>query len=388
MIVIDLIKTVFKLLEAVNDYLTLVFGKVKKGDTFSFLVHPRDITDIYRPYPFLRFLPSSWVLRFVKVLPPITLSRITGLKALKENKRIDGWLLSIVLTPDQMKEDPKFAVKKVIQLAKLARKKGSQIAGLGALIPYLTKHGVILINEVDGMGITTGHAYTAWVILQYVLRTVQLFDLPADAQIAVVGAAGSMGSICTQLFARNKFENLLLIDISRNEGVLAKTKNSINEISLKTHVSISTKLEALKSADVIVSVTNAPRAIIQPEHLKEGAIVIDDAQPQNVSDDVISNRDDVLVIKVLAHTPGINPHFDFGLPCQDDVFTCLAETMALTAIGWDKHFTIGRVAENQVFKIAEIAEKVGFSAAGFTTYNRLIDERDIERIQKIRQKEE
>jgi hypothetical protein len=41
-----------------------------------------------------------------------------------------------------------------------------------------------------------------------------------------------------------------------------------------------------------------------------------------------------------------------------------------------------------VFKIAEIAEKVGFSAAGFTTYNRLIDERDIERIQKIRQKEE
>jgi len=87
---------------------------------------------------------------------------------------------------------------------------------------------------------------------------------------------------------------------------------------------------------------------------------------------------------VLAHTPGIDCHFDFGLPHREDVFTCLAETMALAAVNWQGHFSVGQIKMEQVEQIVKIVERVGFSPADMTTFTRLINSGDIERIYKAR----
>ena len=66
--------------------------------------------------------------------------------------------------------------------------------------------------------ITTGHAYTAHNVTSNIFKLAELFNVDKKrAVIAVVGAAGSVGSTSAQLIARAQFANLLLIDIERKE---------------------------------------------------------------------------------------------------------------------------------------------------------------------------
>ncbi len=56
--------------------------------------------------------------------------------------------------------------------------------------------------------------------------------------------------------------------------------------------------------------------MIEPKHLKPGAVVCDVARPRDVSKLVAEQRDDVLVIEGgMVEVPGpVDFHFDFGFP--------------------------------------------------------------------------
>ena len=79
------------------------------------------------------------------------------------------------------------------------------------------------------------------------------------------------------------------------------------DIKIKT----SSQIISIKVADFIITATNTPEAVITPEDLKSGAVVIDDAQPADVSLEVF-DREDVLAIEGgLLYTPDIKNHFKF-----------------------------------------------------------------------------
>jgi fatty aldehyde-generating acyl-ACP reductase len=121
-------------------------------------------------------------------------------------------------------------------------------------------------------------------------------------------------------------------------------------------------VEAIREAEMVLSATSAARPVIQPEHLKHGAVVCDVARPSDVSDRVGRERQDVLVIGGgVVDVPGnVDFGFDFGLP-PGKAYACMAETMVLALEERCESYSLGKdVRPAQVREIAQLARKHGF----------------------------
>jgi fatty aldehyde-generating acyl-ACP reductase len=107
-----------------------------------------------------------------------------------------------------------------------------------------------------------------------------------------VGATGTIGKTCAQLLA-GETARLTLI---------GRRTDALEEVAARcagrgADVTISTDMNALYNADLILTVTSALHAVVEPQHLKPGAVVCDVARPRDVSLKVAQQRDDVLVIE-------------------------------------------------------------------------------------------
>jgi predicted amino acid dehydrogenase len=144
-------------------------------------------------------------------------------------------------------------------------------------------------------------------------------------------------------------------------------------------------LDLLRQADLVLTVTSAVEAIVQPQHLKVGAVVCDVARPRDVSRAVVEQRDDVLVFEGgLVEIPGPEAsfNFDFGFPPQTS-YACMAETIALALEGRYENYSLGKdLTVAQCKEIAEIARRHGFKLAGFRSFEHAVPDADIERIRR------
>jgi predicted amino acid dehydrogenase len=360
-VALDLWSIVPKLLSTSRDlavYLLPRFHFVTPG-RFAFLVHPRDMEDVYRVFPFARYLPTPLVMEILKYLPPINLSTMTGLALLGRGDPIDGYLLATMITPDHMTADKRFAARSATGLTLFAQKLGVTFAGLGALFPSLKRYGTIPRTFGTRLGITTGHAFTSLSIANIALKVRNLVSpiMHETELIAIVGAAGSTGSATAKILAQKGHLSLLLLDRTEKEAYLSTLKTEIETLNPTCTVEIGTDNGLIRRARIIVTVTNASTAMIQEEWIKPGMIFIDDAQPPNVDEAIARRRLDIAVIKVLAKMPDLDPHFDFGLGTPPNItFTCLLEAATLAAHGWTDDFTIGRPTPSQVARIEELAK--------------------------------
>jgi predicted amino acid dehydrogenase len=150
-------------------------------------------------------------------------------------------------------------------------------------------------------------------------------------------------------------------------------------------VTTSTDIAAIYPAGLILTVTSALHAVIEPEHLKPGAVVCDVARPRDVSRRVADVRDDVLVIEGgMVEVPGDPPDFgfDFGFPPRHS-YACMAETMALALEGRYKDYTIGKnLRIEQVNEISAIARRHGFRLSGFRSFEQPVSDETIARVRE------
>ena len=376
--------------EAVYDLAISLLPQICRQEGFAFLGHARHRYEIVKKYPFFKFLPV-WLADFVlKHLWPLTMSKIEGLRSV-DGKPINGWLIIVTMTPKQMMEDRDLASKKIVKAAKLAARKGAKIIGLGGLTASLSRGGMDVVDcftkkKGTKIGITTGRAYTSWVVTQNVFTIAEIIEIKlSDLRVAVVGAAGSIGSACASILLREGVKNILLIDVEKKKEILEKIVDdhkSSYDVSL---VSVSRHIGDIKGYDIIISATNAPEAKIKSEDLSPGAVIVDDAQPSDVDPEIVKTRDDVLVLEGgIIHAPGINPHFNIGLKHKEDIYCCLAEVMILAYAGWENNFSIGRLSFDLVDKIAGISKGLGFRLAEFQNFQKVITQNDIDKIKHIR----
>jgi predicted amino acid dehydrogenase len=148
----------------------------------------------------------------------------------------------------------------------------------------------------------------------------------------------------------------------------------------------------LKKADIIIVFTSARGARLQPEYISPGTIIIDDTQPSAISQDLVKNRNDILVVDGgIIHLPGFNPHFKLGLLRKGDMWGCLAETIILTWLHTHGH-DIDRLKPRENLEeylkiLASTAETIGFCPAEPRSFSRHPVESDmIEAIKTIRNK--
>lgn len=347
-------------------------------DTFAFMIHPLDVQDVARKFSFTRYFPDTMVEKLLRIVPPLQVSKITGIKS-KYNK-IEGWFVSCPLTARQIIELPEeVVIKRIIQTGKLAEKLGAKVLGLGAFTSVVGDAGISVAKGLD-IAVTTGNSYTVATAMQGTREAAKLMghDL-SKVRVAVLGATGSIGRVCARLLAREA-KNLILV--AREKSRLQQlAKTILYESGLAVTITSDVKT-ALKDAQVVVAVTSAVDTIIGPEDLMPGAVVCDVSRPRNVSKQVVEQRNDVLVIEGgVVKVPGeVDFNFDFGFP-PGMAYACMSETMILALEKMYTNYTLGRdLSLEKVEEISRLAEKHDFELAGFRSFERAITMEQIDRI--------
>ncbi len=352
-------------------------------DNFAFIIHPVDPKrDVKRKFPLLgRLLPARAIDFLSQYFPPVYISHISGITSQASGKEIEGWFIACPFTPKQMVAlPPEIVYAKVIATGRLAQKLGAKILGLGGFTSVVGDAGITIAKHLD-IPVTTGDSYTIAVAVEATLRAAQRMHIrPAASTAAVVGATGSIGRVCAQRLAGHVGKMIL---IGRRPEILTEVQALVKAQGL-AEVEISTDMQALRQADMVLTVTNAIETVIEPQHLKSGAVVCDVARPRDVSRQVVEARDDVLVIEGgMVKVPGpVNFNFDFGFP-PGMAYACMAETITLALAGLYESYTLGKeISLEQVETISKLATQHGFQVSGFRSFELAVTD---EQIDKIRQ---
>ena len=349
-------------------------------ERFAFVLHPLSLEDMQMVSPMVRYVPDFLLEYILKQKKPFTVSHITGVKS--PHAEAEGWFVGCPLTAKQMVELPEeFVIDRIVETGKIAEELGAKILGLGAFTSIVGDAGVTIAERLN-IAVTSGNSYTVATALEGTREAARLMgkDL-RDAEVAIVGASGSIGSACARILSREvRHINL----IARRIAPLEELAQELNGHGAATFSVSSDVKSCLHKADVVIAVTSAVDFIIDPADLKSGAVVCDVARPRNVSRNVSAQRNDVLVIEGgVIHVPGnVDFHFNFGFPPQT-CFACMAETMILALEGRYENFTLGRnLAPSQIDTISGLAKKHGFTLAGFRNFEHAVTKEMIESIRE------
>jgi predicted amino acid dehydrogenase len=321
---------------------------------------------------FAALLP--WASRYGQCLegtvPRSEIFRIVGEKEIAWDR-----LKELFVNPDELNLVPKPLTEVKPLIAALPVSKG-QKKKLVALFSWAT--GVK--NDLQEMVITTGHPFTVAIINSFVRKVVELHP-KEDPLIAVVGAAGSTGSCVLKKLAAERLNNFLLIDRVKSAGVVDMDQlvQEMSGLNPALKADASTDLSRLQEADIVIVVSSAAGTIVGSEHLKPGAIVIDDSQPRNVDEKLAKQRPDIRIITVLAPIDGLIPNFYFDrhTPFTGACFTCAGDVSLRRRTNTPVRAT-GPAELDGVNIIEEMArqtrERIGFDPLRpvFYTYDRQV----------------
>jgi len=372
-------------------------GEFRRVNRFAFVIHPLSQEQLKKD-PMIqlaaRYAPSGFMDAVEKIIaysPPFIYSKVTGIKS-PTGVETEGWLITVGGTPKQMlAHDAEFTYKRLLQAAKMAKRLGAQIMGLGAFTKVVGDAGKTVAKLAD-IPITTGNSYSAsgalWAAADAV-RRMGLINVEKGkrlkAKTMVVGATGAIGSVCCRLLAM-AFTDLYMIDV-RHSKLLA-LKESILDETPDTNIEISTRADKyLADMDVIVTATSAGggKSVIDIMKVKPGCVITDVARPLDLSAEDVAKRPDVLVIEsgeILL--PGKNVEMkDIGLPPKV-AYACLAETIVLALEGRYEIFTIGRDIEWQKVKeIYKLGLKHGMRLAAISGVNGVYSDSDIAEVARL-----
>jgi fatty aldehyde-generating acyl-ACP reductase len=341
---------------------------------FVVLGHLIEREDIRKVFPLGRYLPLKLMEGFTFVLPDKKSFQVTS--HFKVFDKAEGWIVGLPLTPYQMMNLPKEKVRKKIMEAALfsQRKLGAEILMLGALTAPLTSAGKWLVENPDiKMNITTGNTYTAAISVRAVEKVVDLAEVDLlDKKVAVVGAAGVIGQAIVKYFNRKGVE---LILVERTKEKLERLKDSLEGDKYR----MSIELHSIREADIVVTATCHPDALIRPEFLKKNAVVIDVAEPSDVPSNINEVRPDVISIDGgRVKWENIDIGMNVGTP-KNVGFACMTEAM-LQALEERREDYIGEVSVHHLEETIEWGKKYGLTLANFTSFNKPIP---LEKFKKV-----
>lgn len=351
---------------------------------FAFIIHPLTVADIARKreYFMARYLPPRWVEALLRRKSPMVVSEITGVRS-ATGATTHGWLIGCPLTARQLvEESAEFAMEQVIAAGELAEKQGARLVGLGAFTSVAGDAGITVARRLK-IGVTTGNSYTIATAVQGALQAAELVGIDsASAPATIVGASGSIGKACVELLAPSVAALKLVAKPGEDLTEQAQEASAAHGIPVEACTGLS---EALRDARIVLAVSSAVRAIVEPEMLAPGAVVCDVARPRDVSVRVVAERPDVLVIEGGAIAVPGDPdfHFNFGFP-PGLSYACMAETMILALEDRADDYSLGREMQlAQVREISALADKHGFRLAGFRCFEKTVTPEQIAAVREV-----
>jgi len=341
---------------------------------FVILGHLMKREDLRVFSPLGRYLPLRLIERFTAFLPAKKSFQI--MSHFNVFDRTEGWLLGIALTPQQMMTFSKEKVRKKILEAVLFSqdKLGAELLMLGALTAPLTSAGKWLTeNPKVKLNITTGNTYTAAISIEAAEKAIDLAGLDfSKIKIAIIGAAGVIGEAITKYF-NQKGAKLLLIER------MPEKFERLKPFLIGDNYKLTCDIKEIMNAGIIVTATSHPDVLINPELLKEKAIVIDVTEPSDLPSNIAQVRPDVIAIDGgRVKWENINIGMDLGVPKKVG-FACMTEAF-LQALEERRENYTGSVDLEHLKETQQWAKKWGFSLADFTCFNKQIP---LEKFKKV-----
>ncbi|MEO8102449.1 MAG: dehydrogenase [Betaproteobacteria bacterium] len=368
----------------------------KRVNRFAFVIHPlsQEYFKKIKPIEMLsRVSPPLLMDSLEKVMayaPPFVYSRVEGIRS-PTGVEAEGWLISVGGTPREiMNHSPEFTYRRLLDAAKMARRLGAQIMGLGAFTKVVGDAGVTVARRAP-LPITTGNSYSAsgalWAAHDALLR-LRLIAPPRGKErvkfkAMVVGATGAIGAACSRLLVRAAEEVTL---VSPETAKLLALKESILQETPDAKVVLSAKADThIAAMDMIVTATSgAGKKVLDIMKVKPGCVITDVARPLDLPPEQVARRPDVLVIEsgeILL--PGKVKMKNIGLP-KGVAYACLAETIVLALEGRFENFTVGRAIEwEKVREIYQLGLKHGMKLAAISGVNGPFSDDDIAQVRKL-----
>ena len=227
-------------------------------EKFAFVLHPLSLEDMQMVSPFVRYVPDFLLEYILQKKKPSEVSHITGVKS--PYAEAEGWFVGCPLTAKQMMELPEeFVIDRIVETGKVAEELGAKILGLGAFTSIVGDAGITIAERLN-IAVTSGNSYTVATALEGTREAARLMgkDL-RDAEVAIIGASGSIGSACTRILSREvRHINL----VARRIGPLEDLAQELNGHGQATFSVSSDVKRSLHKADVVIAVTSAVDFII------------------------------------------------------------------------------------------------------------------------------
>ena len=346
-----------------------VHGRNPKVVLAAFMIHPLNLSDFWQPRSH-RWLKTFWdqgwisetlLLRLLPYLNPRVQDEITGIK-FKDGRELRVLLIGGAMLPEQIKENPKAAVRMAIKGARLARERGAEAFGLGAFWSTVGNKGQDIQKAVPNIAITNGGAYTAGTIKAAIPGLMHSFEHEGgnlkQACAAIVGANGVVAFGIARMIAPEVAEVIL---IGRNREKLERSAESLRSKFPATLISVSTHIRSCAEADIIITATSDPYPVLFPPHIKPGAWIFDMGRPADVDESVKEVPGVHIISGGVVHPPGemsnhLDLHFGSGM-----IPACLAETMIMTATKAFECKSLGAVTKSSDIEFyLQEGERLGF----------------------------
>jgi predicted amino acid dehydrogenase len=349
------------------------------GVRFAFILHPLTVDYLARHprYRWTRHLPRRLVEVSAAFMPAQCVGTVRGGRSRATGQPVDGLIYALGATPRQMlTRPPEFTYRRLNAAIDDAARRGAKIVGLGAFTKVVGDAGVTVARRAP-IPVTTGNSLTIAATLETAkLAAIRLgWASLARGKVMVVGATGSIGSVCSRLLAA-AVKDVVLVSIEPprleelKRAILAETPDAQIETDVTT-------ARRVGECDLIVTATSAfGQRVIDASQCKPGAVILDVALPPDISAEEAAVRPDVLVVEsgeVLIPGP-VDFSFDIGLPPHVS-YACLAEAALLAMEGRFESFTLGRdVRPERVKEIYHLFRRHGFQIAPLRTFGRLLTE--------------
>lgn len=367
----------------------------RRKSRFAFVIHPlsqrffRNVEPLgtiarYAPRPVMDVVEKA-----LAYIPPFPYSHVTGITS-PTGAEAEGWLISLGGTPRElMAHSPEFTYTRVLAAAEQAKKLGAQIMGLGAFTKVVGDAGVTVARQAR-IPITTGNSYSAsgalWAAHEAVDR-LGLAEVDERGRIRgkamVVGATGSIGSVCARLLALSSDELWL---VSPEPAKLLALQQVIAREHPRAQVHLAATPDGhLGDMDVIVTATSgAGKRVLDIMQVKPGCVITDVARPLDLSAEDVAKRPDVLVVESgEIELPGDVTIGEIGL-LPHVAYACMAETVVLALEGRYETFTVGREIDwEKVKEIYRLGLKHGMKLAAIAGVNGVFTDEDVARVREL-----
>jgi len=348
-----------------------------EGHRYAFILHPLtvDYMSKHPRFAWTRHVPRHLLEVSAAHMPARLVGTASGGRSPATGKPVHGLVYALGATPRQMlTRQPEFTYRRLDAAVRDAARRGAKIAGLGAFTKVVGDAGVTVAQRAP-IPVTTGNSLTIAATLETAKLTAIRMGWPslARGKAMIVGATGSIGSVCSRLLAA-AVKDVVLVSIEppRLEALRRTILEEVPDAKVAVDV---TTAPWVGECDLVVTATSAfGLRVLDVSQCKPGAVILDVALPPDISAEEAAVRPDVMVVEsgeVLIPGP-VNFSFDIGLPPHVS-YACLAEAALLAMEERFECFTLGRdVQPERVKEIYHLFRRHKFRIAPLRSFGALL----------------